>query len=144
MNLINETIVQFGDSVHVVQYERLRDNPRQELTRLARYLDVIISDRDLTCAITLAEESFRRQTKNENHHRMLEMAFDWGKMEVLDQAIRDAERMLEAAYKRRFDLSGKSRAVNDQAGMGDDLPEYPEESAGNGNPVKHVGYTLVY
>ncbi|KAH3768740.1 WSC domain-containing protein 1-like [Dreissena polymorpha] len=142
MNLIKETIEQFGDNVHVIVYERLRDNPRQELTRLARYLDVIIADRDLTCAITLAEESFRRQTKNKNHHRMLEIAFDWDKMAVLDQAIRDAERMLEAAYKRKFDLSGKSRSVNDQAGKDDDLPEFNEDIADKRNRDKH--YELVY
>lgn len=106
VNLTRNTIVKFKRPVHIIQYERLRTNMSDELTKLAIFLNVSISQRDLECTVKLQEGNFHRRVSDAEHLELLHAVYDNGKLSRMQQAARYTEKLLKEAYDLDIDVGG--------------------------------------
>ncbi len=60
--LLHTWLAQSVVPVHVVQYEQLVSNLRQELTKIVQFLEIEVTESDMDCAVENGEGPFKRAT----------------------------------------------------------------------------------
>ncbi|WAR08736.1 WSCD1-like protein, partial [Mya arenaria] len=78
--LFYETLQTFKNRVYVLQYETLKENTKDTLTDLARFLEIPVSEHDVTCTLRLQEGRHHRQTSEAEHLRLLNVVYDKPKL----------------------------------------------------------------
>ena len=52
----------FPGPLHIIRYERLKTNLREELQNIIRFLNITVSDQMLDCVVDKSEGSFHRKS----------------------------------------------------------------------------------
>jgi len=111
-NLTNRTLQTFPGTVYPLIYERLKENMHEELTELARFLDVPLPSADaIKCTVLLQEGNFHRKTDAGKRLKLMRAVYTPDKLQRLRSATRDTEQMLERYFKRKFYVGGDREKV---------------------------------
>ncbi|KAL4237960.1 hypothetical protein ACF0H5_002670 [Mactra antiquata] len=103
-NLPNRTITTFTGPVHVLQYELLKTNMADTLTKLADFLNVNVTRRDIACTIKLQEGNFHRKVSKAEHIAELKEAYRKEQLLEMKRAADITEEMLRTAYNVDLDI----------------------------------------
>ena len=96
--LQNELTQHFKGPVHILQYEKLKNNMTVELKQLADFLKVNVTDHDIYCTVKQQEGNFHRNTSYENHIKLLKQLYSTEKLLTIRETVIKAEHLLKDAY----------------------------------------------
>ncbi|WAR00788.1 WSCD-like protein [Mya arenaria] len=106
VSMVNTTLRQFQGRLHVLQYDNLLQDLPGEMRRLATFLNIPVSESDVSCTALLQEGTFRRKMENADRLKLLRLIYNADKQRRLLEATRQVEGMLNSEFKNTFNVGG--------------------------------------
>ncbi|KAL4237963.1 hypothetical protein ACF0H5_002673 [Mactra antiquata] len=107
ISLIGNTINEFRGPVYVIQYDELKRNMKEELKKLAVFLDVEVTPRDIDCTAKLQEGNFHRKANFTEHLDILQNVYSKEQLLTLRQVARFSEKLIQRAYGLSLNIGGQ-------------------------------------
>jgi hypothetical protein len=104
--IVTEITKHFKGPVYVLQYENLKSNMLDELTKLSKFLKTNQTYNDLRCTVKLQEGNFHRNTSDQEHIKLLKLLYQNSILLKIQEKAKFVEDEIKKAYDLDIDLGG--------------------------------------
>jgi len=103
--IVFDTVDLFNaSSIHILQYEALKTSMPETLTRLAKFLNMNVTKRDIDCTVHLQEGRHHRNSTASQHPTQLHTYFSTVQLKSLEILKQFVEKALKAKFHREFNI----------------------------------------